>query len=42
MILEISMWERTQFELDKKNIDIEELLDDVVESFKQEAETPLR
>ena len=34
MILEISMWERTQFELDKKNIDIEELLDDVVESFR--------
>jgi two-component system, OmpR family, phosphate regulon sensor histidine kinase PhoR len=34
MILEISMWERTQFELDKKNIDIEELLNDVVDSFK--------
>jgi two-component system, OmpR family, phosphate regulon sensor histidine kinase PhoR len=34
MILEISMWERTQFELDKKNIDLEELLNDVVESFK--------
>jgi signal transduction histidine kinase len=34
MILEISMWERTQFELEKKNIDIEELLDDVVESFR--------
>ncbi|HBQ84476.1 MAG: hypothetical protein A2X03_05700 [Bacteroidetes bacterium GWA2_40_15] len=34
MILEISMWERTQFELDKKNTDIGELLDDVVESFR--------
>jgi len=34
MILEISMWERTQFELDKKNVDIEELLNDVVDSFK--------
>lgn len=35
MILEISMWERTQFQLDKKTIDIEELMNDVVESFKQ-------
>jgi len=34
MILEISMWERTQFELEKKNIDIEELMDDIVESFR--------
>lgn len=34
MILEISMWERTQFELDKKNIEVEEILDDVVESFR--------
>jgi two-component system phosphate regulon sensor histidine kinase PhoR len=34
MILEISMWERTQFELDKKNVDIEELLNDIVDSFK--------
>jgi len=34
MILEISMWERTQFEMDKKNIDIEELLNDIVDSFK--------
>ena len=34
MILEISMWERTQFEIDKKNIDIGELLDDIVESFR--------
>lgn len=33
MILEISMWERTQFELDKKNTDIGELLNDVVDSF---------
>ncbi len=34
MILEISMWERTQFELDKKVVDIEELMKDIVESFK--------
>ena len=34
MILEISMWERTQFQLDKKTIDIEEFLSDVVFSFK--------
>jgi signal transduction histidine kinase len=35
MILEISMWERTQFQLDKKKVNIEELMNDVVESFKQ-------
>jgi len=34
MILEISMWERTQFQLDKKTVTIEELMTDVVESFK--------
>jgi signal transduction histidine kinase len=34
MILEISMWERTQFQLDKRTIGIEELMTDVVESFK--------
>jgi two-component system phosphate regulon sensor histidine kinase PhoR len=34
MILEISMWERTQFQLDKKTIEIEELMNDVVDSFK--------
>jgi two-component system, OmpR family, phosphate regulon sensor histidine kinase PhoR len=34
MILEISMWERTQFQLDKKTVDIEEVMNDVVESFK--------
>lgn len=34
MILEISMWERTQFELDKKNVDIEEIMNDIVECFK--------
>ncbi len=34
MILEISMWERTQFELDKKTVDIGEFLNDIVESFK--------
>jgi len=34
MILEISMWERTQFQLDKKTTDIEEFMHDVVDSFK--------
>jgi two-component system phosphate regulon sensor histidine kinase PhoR len=34
MILEISMWERTQFQLDKKTIEIEEFMHDIVESFK--------
>jgi two-component system phosphate regulon sensor histidine kinase PhoR len=34
MILEISMWERTQFELDKKVVKIEEIMNDVVDSFK--------
>ena len=34
MILEISMWERTQFQLDKKIVRIEEIMNDVVESFK--------
>lgn len=34
MILEISMWERTQFELDKKKVDIEEFMNDVVDTFK--------
>jgi two-component system phosphate regulon sensor histidine kinase PhoR len=34
MILEISMWERTQFQLDKKTIEFEELMNDVVDSFK--------
>jgi signal transduction histidine kinase len=34
MILEISMWERTQFELEKKTIDIKELLTDIIDSFK--------
>jgi signal transduction histidine kinase len=34
MILEISMWERTEFQLDKKRVDIEEFMNDVVESFK--------
>jgi len=34
MILEISMWERTQFELDRKNVDIEEIMNDIVNSFK--------
>jgi two-component system, OmpR family, phosphate regulon sensor histidine kinase PhoR len=34
MILEISMWERTQFQLEKRTVEIEEIMDDVVESFK--------
>jgi two-component system phosphate regulon sensor histidine kinase PhoR len=34
MILEISMWERTQFQLDKKKVDLEELMNDIVCSFK--------
>lgn len=34
MILEISMWERTEFQLDKKTVEIEEFLNDIVESFK--------
>jgi signal transduction histidine kinase len=34
MILEISMWERTQFQLDKKKIKIEEFMNDIVDSFK--------
>ncbi|HEX2969624.1 MAG TPA: HAMP domain-containing sensor histidine kinase [Bacteroidales bacterium] len=34
MILEISMWERTQFQLDKKRVDMEDVMNDVVSSFK--------
>jgi two-component system phosphate regulon sensor histidine kinase PhoR len=34
MILEISMWERTQFQIDKKNVRIEAFLKDIVDSFK--------
>jgi signal transduction histidine kinase len=34
MILEISMWERTQFQLDKKKVQIEEVMNDIVESFR--------
>ncbi|MCX6322004.1 MAG: HAMP domain-containing sensor histidine kinase [Bacteroidia bacterium] len=34
MILEISMWERTQFQLDKKTVEIEEIMNDVVDSFR--------
>jgi signal transduction histidine kinase len=34
MILEISMWERTQFQLEKKTVDIEEVMNDIVDSFK--------
>lgn len=34
MILEISMWERTQFQLDRKKVDIEDIMKDVVASFK--------
>jgi signal transduction histidine kinase len=34
MILEISMWERTQFQLDKKKVKIEDFMNDIVESFR--------
>jgi signal transduction histidine kinase len=34
MILEISMWERTQFQLNKKNIKVEEILNDIINCFK--------
>jgi len=34
MILEISMWERTEFSLDTKTVDIEEVMNDIVGSFK--------
>ncbi|MBK7712237.1 MAG: HAMP domain-containing histidine kinase [Bacteroidales bacterium] len=34
MILEISMWERTQFELDKKPAYIEEVMDDIIDCFR--------
>lgn len=34
LILEISMWERTQFELDKRPVDIEELLLEITDCFK--------
>jgi len=34
MILEISMWERTQFQIDKKKVKIEDFLKDIVESFR--------
>ncbi len=34
LILEISMWERSQFELDRKKISIEEVMNDIVSSFR--------
>ncbi|HEX2974543.1 MAG TPA: HAMP domain-containing sensor histidine kinase [Bacteroidales bacterium] len=34
MILEISMWERTQFQLEKRTVKIEDVMKDIVESFK--------
>jgi two-component system, OmpR family, phosphate regulon sensor histidine kinase PhoR len=37
MILEISMWERTEFQLDKKKTNIEELMNDIVDSFRSGA-----
>jgi signal transduction histidine kinase len=37
MILEISMWERTEFELDKKKVNVEELMNDIVASFRSGA-----
>ena len=34
MILEISMWERTQFEVDKKTVYIEDIITDIVSCFR--------
>jgi signal transduction histidine kinase len=34
LILEISMWERTQFQLDKKRVEVEDLMKDIVDSFR--------
>lgn len=34
LILEISMWERTQFQLDKKRIEVDDLMHEIVESFQ--------
>ncbi len=34
MILEISMWERTQFQIDRKKVNIGNLMNDIVTSFK--------
>jgi two-component system phosphate regulon sensor histidine kinase PhoR len=34
MMLEISMWERTQFELEKKKVNIEEVLGEIAGGFK--------
>jgi len=34
LILEISMWERSQFQVDKKECDVEELLKEISEGFK--------
>jgi two-component system, OmpR family, phosphate regulon sensor histidine kinase PhoR len=34
LMLEISMWERTQFQLDKRTVEIEGLMNDIVDSFK--------
>jgi two-component system phosphate regulon sensor histidine kinase PhoR len=34
LILEISMWERTQFQLDKKQVKVDELLHGIVDSFE--------
>lgn len=34
LILEISMWERTQFQLDKKEVDLKDLINDIVDSFR--------
>lgn len=34
MILEISMWERSQFQLDRKPVALEEFMEEIVESFR--------
>jgi two-component system phosphate regulon sensor histidine kinase PhoR len=39
LILEISMWERTQFQLDKKPVRVDELMNEIVESFRSGCNT---
>ena len=34
LILEISMWERSQFQVDRKELDVEELLTEILDSFR--------
>ena len=39
LILEISMWERAQFQLDKKHVDMDELMHNIVGNFKSGCST---